>query len=213
MVCVCVLHVSWYFVYMSAEFHEIGTPLSATNEWSIVDGNLFSRKGWCIDSMGRGVSVYSLALDGNLFELAKYRGFLDTVVFGSGSTVMHYAVAGGWTNVVEFLLFAMKRPHLPDKLGVCPLSLACRYGHLKVFTILLLNGGIISPDKRGNNALHECAINGQDHCLQDLLQFCTEKYPSMYSHCVWDKNIFGKTPFDLVTDSTTSQLLLSYMKK
>lgn len=192
------------------EFHEIGTP----TDWELVaasDGRVFRHSAG--DSQWTSRSVFAAALDGDVeFLITHLHTPFPTV---AGTSCMHYAVAGNQVRVVAFLLTKLPRPHAPDKAGVTPFSLACRYGHLAIVQRLLEGGALLtSVDRRGNTGFHEAALLGQNHVLEFLLPLVTcPKFHVLLGHLVWAKNSAGKSCFDLAEkDSDTALLILGYMR-
>ena len=104
------------------------------------------------------------AFEGNIKGLQNIRGDIDDIKTPSGCTLLHYAVASGNLNIVEWLLKEREaKIDEKDIFGLTALSCASTKGHLEVVKWLLKEGGakIDEKSRRGLTALLCAAIKGQ----------------------------------------------------
>ncbi|CAN0329152.1 unnamed protein product [Ectocarpus sp. 6 AP-2014] len=90
---------------------------------------------------------------------------------GNNLAPLHIAAAGGFCNVVEFLLMHKAGVDVTSKIGHSPLHLACRFGHLPVVLLLLAEGAELNArDADGNSPLHKAASNGKAQLCREMVK-------------------------------------------
>eukprot|EP00897_Mesotaenium_endlicherianum_P000800 jgi/Mesen1/10720/ME000090S10177 len=91
--------------------------------------------------------------------------------FGSRSTPLHFAAAGGHLEIVNALLECGADINARNNGGQTALMHACRLGHVQVVQSLLLRRAEIGfcDSLSGRTALHYAAANGHVQCLRVVL--------------------------------------------
>lgn len=76
-------------------------------------------------------------------------------------TPLHIASELGYYEVVEYLLNNGSKVTVKDKFKRSSVLLAAANGHLKILSLLLMNGGLFNdPDSSNNSPLHYAAAGG-----------------------------------------------------
>ena len=88
-------------------------------------------------------------------------GNVDTQEPGSGSTPLHFAVARGYSNVVEALLERDCNPNLKNSLGMTPIAVAANQGRSDMTMLLATKANGIDlnvSDQQGMTPTLVCLI-------------------------------------------------------
>ncbi|CAD7970205.1 unnamed protein product [Amoebophrya sp. A25] len=161
-------------------------------------------------------TVFKAALDGNLAYLQLYTHFCADALdvrdnsAAAGATnqapaaaplargAVHFAVAGGYNQALEMLLFARADVNLQDGEGATPLHYACRYGYSACVQTLLDSGADWTLRKFGAQqvlptVLHEACGLGQLDAVACLIYFQCDT--SLHS----EENGEGLTPLQVAS--------------
>eukprot|EP00392_Amoebophrya_sp_AT5.2_P003293 g3298.t1 len=123
-------------------------------------------------------SVFTAGLEGNLAYLQMYchfcRDALNVRETAFQRAAIHFAVAGGYNQAVELLLFSHCDVNVPDGEGATPLHYACRYGYSPCVQSLLDAGADWNATKPSGplpTVLHEACGLGQADAVACLIYF------------------------------------------
>ncbi len=126
--------------------------------------------------MAHGAQISSLSAAAYVGDLAKVQAFIaDGADINSKAgmvqnTALHSAVAGGRTEVAEFLVSKGSDVNAQNRAGQTPLHMAAGAGHLEVVQLLLKNGADANAkDSRGQTAL-DLAQKAEHNAIVELLQ-------------------------------------------
>ena len=122
----------------------------------------------------------------------------------NGGNALHYACDEGNLKIVEILLKAGADINSKTNDKKTPLHLAARHGYFDISKLLIENDAYIGTlDNEKNLPIHLCALGNHT----ELLCYMLDHLPN-----VAIKNLYGKTPFDLVTKEETRKAIKKYIK-
>ena len=85
-------------------------------------------------------------------------------------TPIHWAVYGGFTEVVKILVPLTDNPSAPNEIGKSPLNLAAENGHTEMVKILApVTNNPNDPDGYGNTPIYWAACNGHTEIVKILV--------------------------------------------
>ena len=123
----------------------------------------------------------------------------------NGYSALHYACDEGNLKIVEILIDAHCNPNILNNLKQTPLHLSAKGGYFDISKKLIESGANINVyDSEKNSPLHYICKNN----YVELLKFFLTKSPQ-----IEEKNIYGKTPKDLTTNSEIKNLIDDYNLK
>ena len=123
----------------------------------------------------------------------------------NGFTALHYACDEGNLKIVEVLIEAKYDPNIKNNYKQTPLHLSANRGYFDISKKLIESGAILNTyDSEKNSPLHYVCKNN----YIELLKYFLSKSPQ-----VEEKNIYGKTPKDLTTNSEMKNLLDDFIAK
>ncbi|CAD7944647.1 unnamed protein product [Amoebophrya sp. A120] len=145
-------------------------------------------------------TVFNAALEGNIAYLQLYchfcRDALDLVDLTYQRAALHFAVAGGYNQAVELLVFSHANVNVRDGEGATPLHYACRYGYSPCVQSLLDAGAdwnAVKPAGALPSVLHEACGLGQVDAVACLIYFSCD---TSLAHLV---NEDGLTPMQVAS--------------
>ena len=122
-----------------------------------------------------------------------------------GYSALHYACDEGNLKIVEILIDAHCNPNILNNLKQTPLHLSAKGGYFDISKKLIESGAILNVyDSEKNSPLHYICKNN----YVELLKFFLTKSPQ-----IEEKNIYGKTPKELTTNSEIKNLIDDYISK
>lgn len=122
----------------------------------------------------------------------------------NGWSGLHYSCDEGNLKIVEILIKAGADINLKTIDKKTPLHLAASQGYFDITKLLIENGADITAiDNEKNLPVHLCAMGNHT----ELLCYMLDKYQSINI-----KNLYGKTPYDLVTKDETIKAISKYVR-
>ena len=123
----------------------------------------------------------------------------------NGNTALHYACDEGNLKIVEILIQANCDTNIKNNNKQTPLHLSTKRGYFDISKMLIESGAILNIyDSEKNSPLHYICKNN----YIELLRYILTKNPKINQ-----KNIYGKTPKDLTTNTEIKNLLDEYSIK
>ena len=122
-----------------------------------------------------------------------------------GWSALHYACDEGNLKIVDILIKANADINAKSNDKRTPLHLAAKHGYFDISKLLYENGACLtSVDNEKNLPVHLCAMGNHTELLSYLLEHSTQ--------CIYSKNLYGKTPCDLVTKDQTRNSIKNVIK-
>lgn len=122
----------------------------------------------------------------------------------NGWNALHYACDEGNLKIVEILLKAGADINSKTNDKKTPLHLAAKHGYFDISKLLIENNAHVGAlDNEKNLPLHLCALGNHT----ELLCYMLDHLPN-----VAIKNLYGKTPFDLITKEEARKAIKKYIK-
>ena len=121
----------------------------------------------------------------------------------NGYSALHFACDEGNYKIVEILLKSNCEPNLKNNEEKTGLHLSSQHGYFDISKLLIENGALLNiKDSEKNTPLHYVCMN--NHI--ELLNYYLTKLPQADQ-----KNIYGKTPYDLTNNIEIKKILENYL--